>query len=148
MVAVLALSLAAALLTWHRLTQSLARSRGVLMDVQDRIQRLATSDALTGLPNRNALHETMQQAMARSRREQHRLALLMIDLDRFKPVNDRHGHHVGDHVLREVAARMGRLLRSGELHARYGGDEFVALIDEGAFAARWSGAGLRAGRPG
>jgi diguanylate cyclase (GGDEF)-like protein len=130
MVAVLALSLAAALLTWHHLTQSLTRSRGVLIDVQDRIQRLATSDSLTGLPNRNALHDAMQLAMTRSRREQHRLALLMIDLDRFKPINDRHGHHIGDRVLREVAERMGRLLRRGELHARYGGDEFVALIDE------------------
>jgi diguanylate cyclase (GGDEF)-like protein len=132
MVAMLALSLAAALLTWHRLTLGLARSRGVLMDVQDRIERLATSDALTGLPNRKALHDAMQLTMARSRREQHRLALLMIDLDRFKPVNDRHGHHIGDGVLREVARRMGHLLRGGELHARYGGDEFVALIDEGA----------------
>jgi diguanylate cyclase (GGDEF)-like protein len=132
MVAVLALALAASLLTWHRLTMGLASSRGALVDVQDRIQRLATSDALTGLPNRKALHDAMQLSMARSRRERHRLALLMIDLDRFKPVNDRHGHHIGDLVLREVARRMGHLLRGGELHARYGGDEFVALIDEGA----------------
>jgi diguanylate cyclase (GGDEF)-like protein len=130
MFAVLAVALLVGLVTWQRLQSSLASSRAVLMDAQTRIQRLATSDVLTGLPNRGALHEAMRAAMARAQREQHSLSLLMIDLDRFKPVNDRHGHHVGDEVLREVARRMERLLRAGELHARYGGDEFVALIEE------------------
>ena len=83
MVAVLALSLAAALFTWHHLTQSVTRLRGALMTVQDRTQRLGTSDALTGLPNRNALYDAMLLAMTHARSEQHRLTLLMIDLDRF-----------------------------------------------------------------
>jgi diguanylate cyclase (GGDEF)-like protein len=130
--AMLALSLVLGALTWRRLASSLARSREVLLQAQSHIQRMATSDVLTGWPNRTALHEGMAATLARARRDGARLALLMIDLDRFKPVNDRHGHQIGDRVLREAARRMGEVLRNGELHARYGGDEFVALVDEGA----------------
>ena len=72
----------------------------------------------------------MATAMARAERDGHRLAVLMIDLDRFKPVNDRHGHMVGDLVLKEVSHRLSRCLRGGELRARYGGDEFVVAIEE------------------
>jgi diguanylate cyclase (GGDEF)-like protein len=126
----LLLSLALGAVTWRRLTSSLARSRALLVDAQSHIQRLATIDVLTGWPNRTALHEGMQAVLARAQRDGARLALLMIDLDAFKPINDRHGHQVGDRVLREAARRMGALLRGGELHARYGGDEFVTLIDE------------------
>jgi diguanylate cyclase (GGDEF)-like protein len=126
----LALSLALGWVTWRRLAASLARSREALLEAQAHVQRMATIDALTGWPNRTALHEGMQVALARSRRSGGSLALLMIDLDGFKPVNDRHGHLVGDGVLRDAALRMGHILRGGELHARYGGDEFVALIDE------------------
>jgi diguanylate cyclase (GGDEF)-like protein len=131
LVGLLLAALALGALTWQRLTWSLRRSREVLMDAQTRIQRMATSDALTGWPNRSALHDGMQHALSRAARDDSDLALLMIDLDSFKPVNDRHGHQVGDRVLREAAERMGHMLRGGELHARYGGDEFVALIDEG-----------------
>jgi diguanylate cyclase (GGDEF)-like protein len=132
LLAMLTLALVAGFLTWQRLQLSLERSRAVLLDAQTRIERLATSDALTGLPNRNALHDAMHVSMAHAERNGHRLALLMIDLDGFKPVNDRHGHHAGDLVLREVASRLNHLLRAGEVHARYGGDEFVALIEEHA----------------
>jgi diguanylate cyclase (GGDEF)-like protein len=130
LLALLGLALVAGALTWRRLNASLKRSREMMVDAHQRIERLATSDTLTGLPNRAALHEGMRAAIARARREKRQLALLMIDLDKFKPINDRHGHQVGDRVLREAAQRIGRLLRGSELHARYGGDEFVALIDD------------------
>jgi diguanylate cyclase (GGDEF)-like protein len=115
---------------WRRLGARLARSRTFFLDAEDRMQRLASSDLLTGLANRAALHDAMATAMARAARDGHRLAVLMIDLDRFKPVNDRYGHMVGDLVLKEVAHRLRRCLRGGELQARYGGDEFVVVIAE------------------
>lgn len=115
---------------WHRLASRLARSRAFFLDAEDRMQRLASRDLLTGLANRAALHDAMAMALARAEREDHRLAVLMIDLDRFKPVNDRHGHMVGDLVLKEVAHRLRHCLRGGELRARYGGDEFVVVIED------------------
>ena len=127
---VLALSLAMAALLWRRLSSGLGRSRGSLLDAEERIQRLAASDLLTGLDNRAALHDAMQTVMSRARRNSHDLAVLMVDLDRFKPVNDRHGHMVGDMVLKEVARRLARCLRQNDLRARYGGDEFVVVVDE------------------
>ncbi|HVK32459.1 MAG TPA: diguanylate cyclase, partial [Burkholderiaceae bacterium] len=130
LLSLLGLALAVGVVTWRRLNASLKRSRTAMVEAQERIERLATSDSLTGLPNRAALHDGMRAAIARAQREGRQLALLMIDLDRFKPINDRHGHQVGDRVLREAAQRLGRLLRGSELHARYGGDEFVALIDD------------------
>jgi diguanylate cyclase (GGDEF)-like protein len=130
LVSLLGLALAVGIVTWGRLNASLKRSREVMVDAHERIERLATSDSLTGLPNRTALHEGMRAAIGRAQREQRQLALLMIDLDRFKPINDRHGHQIGDRVLREAAQRLSRLMRGSELYARYGGDEFVALIDD------------------
>jgi diguanylate cyclase (GGDEF)-like protein len=128
--AMLVLSVGLGLTLWQRLTKGLKFSRGSLLDAEERIQRLAASDLLTGLDNRAALHDAMQTALSRARRHQHELALLMVDLDRFKPVNDRHGHMVGDMVLKEVTHRITRCLRQADLRARYGGDEFVVVIDE------------------
>ena len=126
----LLLSLAVGGVLWRRLSNGLNRSRGSLLETEARIQRLAASDLLTGLDNRAALHDAMHTLMSRARRHKEALAVLMVDLDRFKPVNDRHGHMVGDLVLKEVARRLARCLRSSDLRARYGGDEFVVVVDE------------------
>ena len=95
--------------------------------VQQR-QALDYTDALTGLPNRRLLTEQLAQCMGEAERTGEALALLAIDLDRFKPINDAWGHAVGDQVLQEVAARMRRTLLPGDLLARVGGDEFMVLL--------------------
>lgn len=91
-------------------------------------QLLAQHDPLTGLPNRRLLHDRLSQALARSRRNAEMVAVLMIDLDGFKAVNDTHGHKGGDEVLRATAERLRNCLRSADTVARFGGDEFVAVV--------------------
>jgi diguanylate cyclase (GGDEF)-like protein len=99
-----------------------------------RMQQFALYDALTGLPNRPLLHDRLASALARSRRERGLLAVLYIDLDDFKQINDLHGHEAGDTVLREVARRLAATVRASDTVARLGGDEFVVLL-EGIHAA-------------
>ena len=94
----------------------------------DQLAQLAYHDGLTGLPNRLRLEDHLQQAITRASRRHEALALLFIDLDRFKPINDSHGHAVGDQVLCEVARRLRAALRSADMVARLGGDEFVVLL--------------------
>ncbi len=107
---------------------------GVATDVTERaaaaarVSMMAYHDPLTQLPNRRLLHDRLQVAMAQARRNGGRLAMMLIDLDRFKPVNDQFGHEVGDVVLRTVAARMRACLRESDTLARVGGDEFVAVV--------------------
>jgi diguanylate cyclase (GGDEF)-like protein/hemerythrin-like metal-binding protein len=93
-----------------------------------RLQRLAFEDALTGLANRPLLHDRIEQAIATARRNSGSFALLLIDLDRFKPINDIHGHATGDLVLRETARRLQAAARAVDTVARLGGDEFVLLL--------------------
>jgi diguanylate cyclase (GGDEF)-like protein len=88
----------------------------------------ALSDSLTGLPNRLAFRNELGREMERARRSQAPLALAMIDIDHFKHVNDRYGHAVGDHVLRRLSQVLGGVMRGSDLLARWGGEEFVALI--------------------
>ena len=126
----LMLAMALGLALWRRLTNGLDASRNSLLHAEGRIQRLATSDLLTGMDNRAGLHDAMHQRMHLARSNQERLAVLMVDLDRFKPINDRNGHMVGDLVLKEVALRLSQCLRQSDLRARYGGDEFVVVVDE------------------
>lgn len=97
---------------------------------EKRLQRLAMYDELTGLPNRRMLQNHLDQAMARSIRHERVLAVCMLDLDGFKPVNDVYGHEAGDQVLAVLGKRMPEALRKTDLVARLGGDEFVLLIED------------------
>lgn len=95
---------------------------------ENQLQHLALHDALTGLPNRSWLLDQLKAALGHAQREGSTPALLFIDLDRFKKINDSLGHHVGDGVLVEVARRLRETLRTSDMVARLGGDEFVVLL--------------------
>lgn len=103
-----------------------------------RVEFLSRHDPLTGLPNRAWFHERLDQALALARRQGSQLALMFLDLDRFKPVNDAHGHAAGDALLQQAAQRMSACLRETDTVGRIGGDEFVLLLQgvDGASAAR------------
>ncbi len=100
-----------------------------LAAVQDQLRHLATHDPLTGLPNRTALNEELDRVVSRHARSGEAFAVLFCDLDGFKPVNDRTGHEGGDQVLVEVAHRLRRAVRDGDVVSRLGGDEFVVLCE-------------------
>lgn len=108
---------------------------GVIRDIterkkaMDKIQHLAHHDALTHLPNRNLYIERVERAIHRSRRSNKPLALMFVDLDKFKPINDELGHEAGDAVLKTVAERMLACVRQSDTVARFGGDEFVAILE-------------------
>jgi len=107
---------------------------GIARDITERkiaevhITHLAHYDALTDLPNRTLFFEMVQRALGTAKRQNGQLALMFIDLDRFKPVNDQHGHAIGDLLLQQVAERMSHTLRDADIVARIGGDEFVVLL--------------------
>src|SRR5262249_50264064 len=100
-----------------------------------RLQHQAYHDALTGLPNRALFMDRLSQAMASARRKGHGVAVLYLDLDQFKRLNDTLGHSVGDALLCEVGRRLTAALRAGDTVARMGGDEFIVLLSDLAGAA-------------
>ncbi len=114
--------------------QSQGKIFAFIRDVSERtlheaqLRYIAYYDTLTNLPNRVLLADRLNLAMAQTRRRGQSLAVVYLDLDDFKPVNDRHGHDVGDKVLVEVAGRMKQTLREGDTLARMGGDEFIAVL--------------------
>jgi PAS domain S-box-containing protein len=95
---------------------------------EERVQYLAYYDALTGLPNRTLLQDRLSKALASARRRKDKVALLFLDLDRFKDINDSLGHSVGDLVLQEVAERLKKWAREQDTVARVGGDEFLIVL--------------------
>ena len=97
---------------------------------EERIAYLAHHDALTGLLNRLSLNSRLAQALATAQREEHNLAVMFIDMDRFKQINDQHGHAVGDELLIDVARRITGIVRQSDIVARLGGDEFVVVLTE------------------
>jgi len=95
---------------------------------EERIQRVAHHDSLTGLPNRLLFNDRLNQAISLAKRDSRQFALLYLDLDKFKPVNDTLGHTAGDELLQGVAARIGHQLRESDTVARVGGDEFTVIL--------------------
>lgn len=99
-------------------------------ELQEQVHQLAFYDPLTQLPNRHLLHDRLSQAMAASKRTECYGALMFLDLDNFKPINDSHGHIAGDLLLIEVARRLKQCVREIDTVARFGGDEFIVVLSE------------------
>ena len=127
-------SLLLALFTWQLVTgraRAFARAQAMTRELREReehMRHMAQHDPLTQLPNRALFSDRLQAALARARRERSRAALMFVDLDHFKPVNDACGHAVGDSLLIAAAERMRECLRESDTLARIGGDEFVVLL--------------------
>ncbi len=109
---------------------------GLLVDITDRkeleqkVEYMAFHDTLTGLPNRNLLNEYSPKVLARCKRKAAGMAVLYLDLDKFKLINDTFGHETGDLALKQVAERLNRCVRDGDIVSRQGGDEFIILLED------------------
>ena len=109
---------------------ALALSAADRKQAEEEMRRLANYDHLTGLPNRTLFMDRMEQALARARRSRHPMALLFIDVDRFKSVNDSLGHNVGDQLLYQIGQRLLECVRTSDTVARLGGDEFTVIVED------------------
>lgn len=131
-----ALALLVSVLFWRHfvraelLQRSLQASNELLQAQRAELERLATRDPLTGLLNRRAFVQRAELELERARRQGTPVAVLMVDLDHFKSINDRHGHGMGDEVLRQAAQRLEQVVRRTDCVARYGGEEFVLLLPD------------------
>jgi diguanylate cyclase (GGDEF)-like protein len=126
LIAALTLSSSVMLVAYLRAQQA---GRGLHIKHQKDLWQLANHDALTGLPNRMLLMDRIEQLLARMRRQEKHLAVMFLDLDEFKQVNDTYGHEVGDQVLKFVAERLRAAVRADDTVARMSGDEFIVLIE-------------------
>jgi diguanylate cyclase (GGDEF)-like protein len=131
-IAAIAIALLIALLTLRTVRLKSQQLREQMMELQRSREALhieATHDPLTGLANRRLFYDRLQQAIRVAHRYSGKVGILYVDLDRFKEINDRHGHHVGDAVLTEVAKRLTSSIRDSDSVARLGGDEFAVLLE-------------------
>ena len=114
----------------HRRMTSVVYDITVRKELEKRLTYLASYDTLTGMPNRNLFQDRLKHAMAQAERNNNQVALLYLDLDHFKAVNDALGHHAGDKLIVEAADRIRRNIREGDTAARLGGDEFTIVIEQ------------------
>jgi diguanylate cyclase (GGDEF)-like protein len=123
------LSLSMALLAWFMIN---GRDRALRLaaEMTEELRQMAQHDALTGLPNRALFSDRVQNALAYARRHGTRFAIIFLDLDKFKPINDNYGHSVGDQLLQQAAKRLQESIRASDTVGRIGGDEFVLLVGE------------------
>jgi diguanylate cyclase (GGDEF)-like protein len=112
----------------------------ILVSERDKLKRLSTTDSLTALPNRSVAVKTLTSELLRTNRYKHPFSILMIDLDDFKTINDRFGHAEGDVVLKNFASLLRRSLRSIDLPARWGGEEFIVILPELSHSAAMAAA--------
>lgn len=120
--------LSAMMLDGHLILQTTVRDISLQKDIETRVGFLANHDRLTELPNRELFYDRLSQAISQARRKNEGVALLFLDLDGFKPVNDAYGHEAGDLVLKVVAKRLQACVRSMDTVARLGGDEFAVIL--------------------
>lgn len=121
----------------ERAGHALQRSNAELEGLRQELERLAVADPLTGTFNRRKFHQVLDRAVSNAERHDHRFALLMIDIDHFKSINDTYGHQTGDEVLRSVSAQMAKTVRSADQLFRIGGEEFCLLANVAAEEDIW-----------
>ena len=120
---------------YERKARELEKTVQELREAQRQLRELADLDALTRLPNRRVFDDRLDMTLRRCKREKGRVAVLYVDIDRFKPVNDRYGHAAGDRVLAEIGRRLQQCMRETDSASRLGGDEFALLLDPGPSTA-------------
>jgi diguanylate cyclase (GGDEF)-like protein len=125
----ISLSLMLSMLAWL-MVNGRERALRLAATMTDELRHMAQHDPLTHLPNRALFNDRLQQELARAKRQHGRFAMLFIDLDHFKPVNDNYGHAIGDQILQQVAKRLQSCVRAMDTVGRIGGDEFVVLMPE------------------